>query len=208
MTRVIHLRLKDESLLGCMDLLEQAGMTTKDLPKATIVARSIEALISQLIQNKKLPDYANPTAELESRFKITTEVMLPSVTIPEITEEHPIPDTTLRDMIKSRVDQLTKPADLSLPEETFNENFEVGEVKDMLSKPINIAETDMMPMDAIKQIAPKDRYVEESEGNNLMAIAVQIVYAQLPAQDWGSEMAGTLITPIYNNLVKFGIEED
>jgi len=65
-----------------------------------------------------------------------------------------------------------------------------------------VSRSKRLAFESIKRLCPLDRFVEEAEKDDIMRLAVEIVYGNIPMSDWGSDTAERLIGNLYKQFLK------
>ena len=205
-SRVIHTRIKDETLFKLIQILDNNGVKVRGIPASTIVSISCDALVN-----------SQPCADYNIDFDFTEALdnilgvdrIVPCLNIDSLNfnqgdkhKDADNPKTELRGILERKVEALSG---ASLEIEGGTDMPNVLEGKDEQGQgPLIIDNSKRMPIEKIKKLSPKDRFLEQVDNNPDMTLALEIVYAQLPITDWGMEKAEKLLSSVYNDILKYG----
>lgn len=204
-SRVVHARLPDKTIAGCIDIMQGNGLQTQSIPISTMVSKTLTACIKDLINKGMIPD--RTPEEIDELMSTTLDVVetsmdkLPSI---DMTDAGPTIIKPLIDNKLSKLDSIVSDVlsgDAGTDEPIFNENYKEP-THDDLAKGKTIRVDKKMPFDEIKELAPKDRLVEASVNSPEMQNALEIVYAQLAPSLWGTDIAERNVKSILEVMKK------
>lgn len=223
-SRVVHTRIKDETIIKLMDMLSERGVLGNNITIAGVISRCCDAMAGT---SKKVyrPGF-NFSEELDKRLGVENlDTIFQSdelgAALDKLADgQEPVEGESsdpIREAIRKRV------AALESVEPEVAEGFiaadptTIAHIDDLddgggrPSPPIQIDSSKLMELSKIQKLAPKDRLLEEAQGNEWKERALEVVYGQLAIDDWGSKTAEKLFINIYNDLLKSypdGFQED
>lgn len=211
-TRTVHIRLKDKTIAGCIDIYRGNGMLIENVPISTIISRTLDAIIEGLINDNIIP--RRDPASVADVLAIVTDIKpalevkskLPVIK-PDEDEEfvETLPtDSALLDR-RAEIEQALKEIDapkIAHDEVTFHEPTKPAE-----SESLPITGQPRMTFDQIRAEAPKDRLVEAAEHSEAMQLAIAHVYSEFPSSLWGSDIAERNVMKILKSLPSEAGEE-
>jgi len=199
-TRVIHCRLKDRTIVGCIELLKNSGHDLSTIPMSSIVRDALEGIIDFMIKKGQLLGCTNPTEILNGMY-------------PREKDEEPI-DFGFEGLIESLqgglsedelVSQLTEEAVRQISDSSKpNVTQEVTVSESVENKKIikyNLFSMNREKLKDLSKLAPKDRLIQlanEHKDDKVFIAALEVVYSELPISMWGSEVAEMQIKNLQN----------
>ncbi|PCJ26740.1 MAG: hypothetical protein COA94_04905 [Rickettsiales bacterium] len=199
MSKVVHLRISDEAVYTCLQVLKVNGVNTTNLPLATIVRRFIEGATDNYRIQKKLPlpeDLSFIVSAL-SNDEITPIVM------EDVGFVEPLPDGLDQD----KMDNIRK----AMAASSLGNNSPEVVVRDVVEdEPVELPPPPweafhILRWATILDRAPKDVLVEEVVTNKSIPLqrAVQCIYSDLPIREWGTEYTANLVQKILPTINKY-----
>lgn len=215
MSRVIHLRMPEEDLLSCYELLDNLNQNPKNMPTSTCVAKALNLLLGSLRHSGELPIYARKETILTN----LSEYMGKNVAGPG----------TLSLASLHQYAQ-TEPSELPEPEEVTEEDFHAhldrqiadgagsgratarpdepeGELDEAPQRPVWETER-YYSVHYLEKEYPKDRFVEsysempDSKEKDAFGLALGIVYRNMPSSLWNSPKADEFIKDLYSRVLQ------
>ncbi len=201
-SRVVHCRLKDDTILGCRDLLLGSDHKVDGMPMSSIVRVALEGIIDFMIRKGQLPSYPDATTALNMVY---------------VAENPTDPEFGLEGLMESMkggisedtlISQLAEEATRQIEEASIpNIAEDVNIADDVEPTPktkIDIFELNRDSLIALTIIAPKDRLIQlanESGANKIFIAALEATYTNLPVSMWGSEIAEIQIKNLQDNHI-------
>ena len=208
MKRTVHIRMKDETIVKCLDMLEiMGGISTKGMPTSSAVNQALEALLRgvQGIPVRSDEEIKARMSEASpSETPAAGQGIVPVFDAPEDQDEEETPMSLLKKHVERQVQEMSSPQ-LEVPLSVKSPD-EVEDIPDDIR--VDFSKAKRLPFDKIKKSCPKDRLVEEAENNPHLIAALEIVYANIPIDMWGGPKAEELVREIYNQHLKYGLEEE
>ena len=212
-SRVVYSRVALDVIVGCFDMLELvAKINTETLPASTVLSQTLEAFINSAKRGGQIPIRSREEVEArinkifdspnEIAFPVpdTSDFALPAPGEGEEEEKEPTLDgydSALRDAKRNMAQPTVDTTNLEV-----NQNVAPPPKK---PKP-DFSTAKRLSIDFIRSQSPKDRLLEwaDETGDNKALDALCIIYAQLPADYWGSEKAERMVLSIYTQMVDDG----
>jgi len=207
-SRVVHIRLSVDTIVGCYDVAESVGINPKGWPTSSLIAKVLAAFLTNMRRTEVVPTYSDDAALLRRAAEIFRDLMLEEVELPisredfDLTEEEAPPteeglSERVREALEEAHEQVSSPIpkDASPPEEQ-EPDLEVPKVGDWSSLPA-------VSFTEIEREFPLNNLVQQCKGDSKLEHALGVVYKQLPQEMWGSQMAEKL----FLNLIKPTLKE-
>jgi len=226
-SRVIHARVPDDVIVGCMDAL--TIVARRDLngrPLSTIITTVLEGFISSLQKDGQIPD--RDEAEVKGmidRYLMSdipsfppSHLVLPPegndideyeyggesptaqiLDKPEEDDEGPeeYKEEDMHAHLDAIAAAIAKREDVSIPLKV-EKNPEPVKRKGMTYQEMQTIER--LHLEELRKVAPKDQFILASEDSDYMTLAVEIAYTKLPQRVWGTEQAGQVIEGILKQM--------
>lgn len=200
MSKVVHIRLSDESIYTAMVVLQKNGINTTNLPLATIMRRYIEGSTTNYQKQTSLSmpaDLPNIIANLCDDSPIPIE--MPDISIVE--------DDT-KDMDKDKMEHIRRAMEDAIedgmPEVELREAIE----EEMTLPPEPWLASGVLSFEKIKSIAPKDILIEQASDetkvtSHILQKAIQCVYSELSTSEWGTKHTIGLVQKIIPTIERY-----
>lgn len=208
-SRVVHLRLKNSTILGCHKLTEiQQGAT--EIPISTMLSDVLDSLINKLVSSGKLPLVEDHTAGvvLNSIYRIQVDdegdIAMDEIPEPDMFESFMDTVEVEEGDIQDNLAIHELPLDKEFQKRSSDEQQgEVEKIDYPFKPPWETRTIGDKTFTEIERIAPKDILVEAAEGNEHLQRAAEIVYSSLPLDMWGSTKAQSLIAEVMPLVIHY-----
>lgn len=194
-SRVLHLRIKDNTLVACLDYIEDKTSVTD------AVKRTLEAFTLAMVSSGKLPRHSQKEID---QILISSKVVVPEVEISLESVAQFIPKNEEEENI-TRIAREVEEMIESAATPHVQETVEIREASETEGRPkisINLFQQYRETFDSLRRLAPKDRFIEQvqvllikatdgviTEKDKLFVAALEIVYTNLSKDLWGTEEA-------------------
>jgi len=227
-SKVLSIRFKVTDIAACYKILQAGGFITSEHSPGTAIRLILESSIAQQVKLKVIPEldeeYAIRILEEIGKDE-PDEIVQPASLIdtlhelygggevePNLDKYIKNPETLTEDIEKdfkgphARVlDELNKVSEpeISLPVEIADE------VEEPIEKSVDIWSMTGKPLDELEKISPQDHiiktYKEDDKGDKKMREnfqkCIEIIYARIPEEQWGTEKAQKLINNLYQEAM-------
>ena len=200
-SKPLSIRFKFSTIIGCYDIHEAVGKSTKGRPQSSVITEAIDALIEGMRLEGKIPSY-NTDGEVEERIDEIFDVkpyqsdgqkplVLPSASlVPATIEEESSTSSEVRkaiDDVVGIVESETKSLDspMELPSEKSEE-----------------AKKEVLTFEAIEAQTKGDKLVEQCKGDKVKEYARSIVYANISPDLRGTDTATRVFNQTLSLIMK------
>lgn len=183
-TKVLHLRLEAEIIVGCMDA---SGI---DIPTSA-VRQCLEHMIKEWKKANAIPE-RTPDDIMYILNGHEEKLEMPEIPPPGFKEDY---DSRFANIAAQAVEFMAKEGEPDVEEE-ITIMTAVAEVDQIGT---NLMDVDRRNIKYLSEEAPKDRFIEqamESPDEEIFIAAVEIAYSNLPVDQWGTETAEKLISQL------------
>jgi len=206
-SRVVHLRIKNSTILGCHKLTElQQGAT--DTPMSTMLAGVLDSLVDKLVLSGKLPSVEDHAAGvvLNSIYRVQIDDE-GDIAVEEIIE----PDM-FEDFLDSvDVEEESIQSNLAIHEIPLDKDFQKRSPDEQQENDLDIDyapeppwETEAYtPFYSLEAQAPKDILIEAAQDNPHLQRAIELVYGTIPVEMWGGPKAQALVAEVMPTVVHY-----
>lgn len=208
-TRIVHLRLSEDAIVGCYDVLLKVGKSIENVPMSTAIRETLESSIRSwrqqgVLQKRSPEDIQKAIAELTSAGidfdPVFDESLLRASMDRSILEDADSPISDIAERVERTIQETSTPdVDMGL---LINEG-PISEVPVKASVSIKTMNPKYTIQD-IKVLAPKDNVVEtinESTPPWLVRV-IEIVYSGMSVTEWGTVQAINQIESLKNKYQK------
>lgn len=207
MSRVVHMRIPDNILIACYDVLSDVGrINTDGMPVSTVVVRALTAMVKGLRNQEMIDTYDDPHKLMTKlHHYLGTEASLPdeSKMFLDFTEDDDERKSGA-DVIRNFVDE----AVAMMSEGGIKSEFEHQEVSADTNQPSSQVDFDTVartPYEDLRYKAPKDRLIQAAAEDQALQLCLEVVYHTMPIEYWGSDMAERSIRTIMQDAEQYVI---
>jgi len=201
-SRVVHLRLRNSTILTCHKLLElQQGEF--DIPMSTMLVTVLDNLTDKLVNSGKLPSIADENAA------IVLDAIYKEVDLGD-DEEEPESNLPEPDMLEDFC------SDVKVSDEDVEDNLSIHNIpldkefqkrspdeQQIVEEEINYPDnppwetnTDYKTFTQLKITSPKDMLIESAENSEHLQRCIEMIYSVIPMDMWGSPRAHELVAEV------------
>ncbi len=199
-SKVVHIRIPSDIIIGCYDTLELvAGRTTDNLSVAQVVGDALKGFVRGAMKKALIPEYTLPDlqARYDTIFKDDDEQTFEAGFIDDREEEESAspPREQFMAQIEEHMNQLTAKA-ASVPEGIVEQPNPQAPKK---ARP-KWDSDEARNFERLAKIQPLDRFIQQAkeEKDDALKICISLIYSSLDESLWGSAMAEKSIQQLYD----------
>lgn len=216
MTRVIHMRLSNQTIVRALDIMNKSGMDIDIPPLSSAIALFLDITTERALASGAIDDISEEDAEAiideligESHEEIEeeeTKVNPLDFLVASFAADDSKKEESQSDVVEKEILGSTTPIQPEIKKRSTIEH--IDNEPPLLAVP-PWEDPLISSFFDLEKMAPKDIMIETAvESNNeVLKRAIQCIYSNLPISQWGSEKAQQMITDIVPTIKRY-VERD